>query len=66
MFAKKTLRLWLRQTERDAGQRPRLKTDERERFVALERENRELRRAYEILRKPSAFFAAAEVDRDTR
>ncbi len=54
-----TLRLWLRRTERDAGQRPGLKTDERERLLALERENR----ANEILRKASAFFAAAELDR---
>ncbi len=61
-----TLRLWLRPTERDAGQRPGVKTDERERVLALERENRELKRANEILRKASAFFAAAELDRDTK
>jgi transposase-like protein len=61
-----TLRLWVRRTERDAGQRPGLKTDERERLQALERENRELKRANEILRKASAFFAAAELDRYTK
>ena len=61
-----TLRLWLRRTERDAGQRPSVKTDERERVLALERENRELKRANDILRKASAFFAAAERDRDTK
>ena len=58
-----SLRLWLRRTERDTGQRPGLKTEERERLQALERENRELKRANEILRKASAFFAAAELDR---
>jgi len=58
-----TLRKWVRQTERDAGKRAGLTTDERERLKALERENRELRRANEILRKASAFFAQAELDR---
>jgi transposase len=61
-----TLRLWLRQAERDAGKRPGLATDERERLKSLERENRELKRANEILRKASAFFAAAELDRHTK
>jgi transposase len=61
-----TLRLWLRRTERDAGQRLGVKTDDRERLLALERENRELKRANEILRKASAFFAAAELDRYTK
>ena len=60
-----TLRLWLRRTERDAGQRSGLKTDERERLQSLEREVRELKRANDILRKASAFFAAAELDRHT-
>jgi transposase-like protein len=58
-----TLRKWLRQTERDAGQRPGLTTEEAQRLKALERENRELRRANEILRKASAYFAQAELDR---
>ena|SRR5689334_15660963 len=58
-----TLRKWLRQVERDTGQRPGLTTSERERFKELERENRELKRANEILRKASAFFAQAELDR---
>jgi transposase-like protein len=58
-----TLRRWVRQTERDAGQRPGLTTDERERVKELERENMELRRANEILRKASAYFAQAELDR---
>jgi len=57
------LRKWVRQAERDAGQRPGLTTDERGRLQALERENRELRRANEILRKASAYFAQAELDR---
>jgi len=52
-----TLRHWVRAAEVDSGQRPGLTTDERERLKALERENRELRRANEILRAASAFFA---------
>ena len=58
-----TLRRWVRQAERDAGQRSGLTTDERTRVTALERENRELRRTNEILRKASAYFAQAELDR---
>ena len=58
-----TLRLWIRQSERDNGKRAGLTTDERERLKALERENRELRQANEILRKASAYFAMAELDR---
>jgi transposase len=58
-----TLRRWVRQAERDAGHRPGLTTDERARLKQLERENFELKRANEILRKASAFFAQAELDR---
>jgi transposase len=58
-----TLRKWVRQAQRDAGARPGLATSERERLKELERENRELKRANEILRKASAFFAQAELDR---
>ena len=58
-----SLRKWVRQVERDQGRKPGLTTDERERLKALERENHELRRANEILRKASAFFAQAELDR---
>jgi len=58
-----TLRLWLRQSERDRGERAGSTTDEREKIRALERENRELRQANEILRKASAYFAQAELDR---
>ena len=58
-----TLRRWVRQAERDQGRRPGLTTEERERLKVLERENRELRRANEILRKASAYFAQAELDR---
>lgn len=61
-----TLRHWVRQVERDTGRRPGLTTEERERLKALERENRELTRANEILRKASAFFAQAELDRRPR
>ena len=58
-----TLRLWVRQAERDGGERPGLTTEEQQRLKVLERENRELRRANEILRKASAYFAQAELDR---
>jgi transposase len=58
-----SLRRWVRQAERDAGKRPGLTTDERERLKQLEREVSELRRANEILRKASAYFAQAELDR---
>ena len=58
-----TLRKWLRQAERDQGLRAGLTTEERARLKELEREVKELRRANEILRKASAFFAQAELDR---
>ena len=61
-----TLRKWVRRAERDEGRRPGLTTDERERLKDLERENRELKRANEILRKASAYFAQAELDRRPR
>ena len=61
-----TLRKWVRQAERDAGQRPGTTTEERERIKALEREVRELRQANEILRKASAYFAMAELDRRSK
>lgn len=61
-----TLRSWVRQAERDSGQRVGLTSDERARLKALERENRELRQANEILRKASAYFAAAELDRRSK
>jgi len=52
----------VRQTERDAGKRPGLTTDERQRLKQLERENFELKRANEILKSAAAFFGA-ELDR---
>ena len=58
-----TLRKWVRRAERDTGQRPGVTTSERERMKELEREVRELKRANEILRKASAYFAQAELDR---
>ena len=58
-----TLRGWVRQAERDQGLRTGPTTDDRERIKALEREVRELRQANEILRKASAYFAQAELDR---
>ena len=58
-----TLRKWVRRAERDMGVRLGLTSDERARLKALERENLELRRANEILRKASAYFAQAELDR---
>jgi transposase len=58
-----TLRRWVRQAERDDGKRSGSTTSEQERIKALEREVRELRQANEILRKASAYFAQAELDR---
>jgi len=58
-----TLRKWVRRAERDSGLRAGLTSSDRERLKALERENRELQRANEILRKAAAFFAQAELDR---
>jgi transposase len=60
-----TLRLWVRRAETDAGQRPGITTDERARIKELERENRELRRANDILKAASAFFGA-ELDRQSK
>lgn len=58
-----TLCNWVRQTERDRGLRNGMSTDEQARMKALEREVRELRQVNEILRKASAYFAQAELDR---
>jgi transposase len=58
-----TLRKWVRRAERDSGLRAGLTSSDRDRLKALERENRELQRANEILRKAAAFFAQAELDR---
>jgi transposase len=60
---RETLRRWVRQAERDRGLRAGPTTEERDRIKALEREVRELRQANEILRKASAYFAQAELDR---
>ena len=57
------LRTWVRQAEIDRGDRPGTTTDEARRIKELEKEVRELRRAKEILRKASAYFAQAELDR---
>ena len=61
-----TLRKWVRQAERDQGRRDGMTTSDRERLKALERENRELKRANDILRTASAYFAQAELDRRRR
>jgi transposase-like protein len=58
-----TLRKWVRQAQRDSGDRAGLTTSERDKLKQLEREVFELRRANEILRKASAYFAQAELDR---
>ena len=58
-----TLNEWVKQAERDSGRKPGLTTDMAAKLKALERENRELRQANEILRKASAYFAQAELDR---
>ena len=61
-----SLRTWVRQTHRDAGERPGPTSAEIARIKELERENRELRQANEILRTASAYFAQAELDRPFR
>jgi transposase len=61
-----TLRNWVRRAQVDSGSREGVTTDERARMKELEREVRELRRANEILRKASAYFAQAELDRRPR
>ena len=60
--AAQTLHRWVAQAERDQGARAGLSTSEREQLKQLQRENRELKRANEILRTASAFFAQAELD----
>jgi transposase-like protein len=57
---------WVKQHERDTGQREGLSTSDMEKLRALERENRELKQANEILRKASAYFAQAELDRRSK
>ncbi len=61
-----TLRSWVRQAERDQGVRAGLTTSEREELKVPQRENRELKKANEILRLASAYFAKAELDRKQR
>ncbi len=61
-----TLLTWVRQSETDQGIRGDLSTSDRERLKELERENRELKRANEILHKASAYFAQAELDRQPK
>jgi transposase-like protein len=61
-----TLNEWVKRAEVDSGQRAGVPTEMAERLKALERENRELRQANEILRKASAYFAQAELDRRFR
>mgnify|MGYP001818457309 FL=1 len=58
-----TLRRWVRRSQTDQGQRPGMTTDELEELKKLRRENLELKRSNEILRKASAYFAQAELDR---
>ena len=61
-----TLHDWVKKAEIDSGQRAGVPTDMAEKLKALERENRELRQANEILRKASAYFAMAELDRRSK
>lgn len=58
-----TLHEWVKRADIDSGKRAGISTDLAEKLKALERENRELRQANEILRKASAYFAQAELDR---
>lgn len=64
--AAETLRPWVRQTKRDQGSRAGLTKGEREQLKELQRNNRELKKANEILRLASAFFAKAELDRQQK
>ena len=61
-----TLHEWVKKAEIDSGKRSGVPSDVSDRLKALERENRELRQANEILRKASAYFAMAELDRRSR
>jgi len=61
-----TLHDWVKKAEIDSGQRTGVPTEMTEKLKALERENRELRQANEILRKASAYFAMAELDRRSK
>src|SRR6185503_8512562 len=61
-----TLHDWVKKAEIDSGQRAGVPTDMSDKLKALERENRELRQANEILRKASAYFAMAELDRRSK
>jgi transposase-like protein len=61
-----TLNEWIKKAEVDSGKRAGMPTDVAEKLKALERENRELRQANEILRKASAYFAMAELDRRSK
>ena len=61
-----TLNEWVKKAEVDSGKRAGVPTDVADRMKALERENRELRQANEILRKASAYFAMAELDRRSK
>ena len=65
-YTPQTLNNWVKQHERDTGQREGLSTSDMEKLKALERENRELKQANEILRKASAYFAQAELDRRSK
>lgn len=61
-----TLNDWVKKADVDSGRRPGIPTEMAEKMKALERENRELRQANEILRKASAYFAMAELDRRSK
>ena len=65
-YSPDSLRAWTRQVQRDGGERPGQTSAEKARIKELERENRELRQTNEILRKASAYFAQAEIDRPFR
>jgi len=65
-FTAQTLNEWVKKAEVDSGRRAGIPTEMAEKMKALERENRELRQANEILRKASAYFAMAELDRRSK
>ena len=65
-YGTESVRSWVKQADIDDGVEPGVTTEEAARVKALEQENRELRRANEILKKAAAYFAQAELDRPSR
>jgi transposase len=65
-YGEESVRAWVKQADIDEGEKPGVTSEQAERIKALEQENKELKRANEILRRASAYFAQAELDRPLR